>query len=308
MKTNPSSRHHYLPRKYLKGFVNPAGDFWIYDKEKDSYFIQTPDSFFYENDLNTLVHPDGRTTDVLEHLYTVLENDTWPAFDRIKGSNVKTSISALDKAELYYFLLTLHWRLPQYSKSVTEIAKIAFSENENLDFLMLQYESGKDAPNEIKEMIKNSKSFQKFTRLLAPLIPFYKDLYWADKLGGWRFLYTQDNQSWYMTGDNPIITDDFNDADPMKCLNEFIFPVSGKLAIVNVTHPLNKDQERDFILAFNTAIIAKAKRFIACPNEKFLKAVVDRFKIYSMYDQTGNIIPELFKMVTEIVPLKRKYQ
>ena len=176
------------------------------------------------------------------------------------------------------------------------ITKDAFSAGGSLDFLSFQYEDGRDTSSDMKDMIRNAPSFQKFAKLLAPLVPFHKDINWAYDLGNWKFFYTQDSQSWFMTGDNPIITEGINDHDPVNCLKKFVFPISGNICLLNMRDSaISHDLDRGFLVDYNTAVIMRAKRFIACPNEKFLRSLVERFKLYNVGNYTGHIIPQLFQ-------------
>jgi hypothetical protein len=296
-KKKQSKKHHYLPRKYLKGFTDSQNGFWIYDKQEDKYFKSSPNATFFEKNLNTVEFPNGKTADFLEDLYTHIENHSWEYFDRIKDSNAKTLINPLDKANLLFFLLFLHWRLPNNITFAENLSSKAFTDDETLNYFNLIYKNGEKAPQKMTEMIKNSSAFKKTIKLLTPFAPFHKDKNWSKNIENWRFLYTQDNQNWFIVGDNPIITKGTYDHDPIKCLNEFIFPVSGRILLVNISRPIQSGFPPDFILPYSTAIIERAVRFVACPNENFLKALVDRYKIYQQFNKTHTIISEVFELL-----------
>lgn len=298
LKNNRSKKHHYLPRHYLKGFVNSEGCFFIYDKQNDKILPKplTPDAAFFENNLNTVTLPKGEVSDFLESCYTDIENQSWGLLDKIRGSSSKTPIQLLDKMNLFLFLLFLHWRLPSNIKHVEELSKTFFvKDNKNLNYLTLKSKSGESVPQEIVEKIKNSSAFKKSSKLMLPFAPFYTNN-WSERLNkDWRFLYTGDGNNWYLVGDNPVITKGDNDHDPTNCLNEFVFPISGKILLISKR--INKDFPPEFVIQYNISIIERAQRFVACPNKDFLEALVKNYKVYVNFGKTNSIIPEMFDMI-----------
>jgi hypothetical protein len=291
---NKSRKHHYLPRKYLKGFVNEFGSFFIYDKKTGKVFRNSPDNSFYESDLNTVTFPDGHSDDFIEAMYSKMESESWECFDRIAISSYKTQIAPLDKVSLFYFLLYLHWRLPSNLHFVDALCEKAFESGETLDFLQLKYKKEGQASDEIKQRVRGDHSFKKVLRLAVPFVPFHKDPLWAEKLSQWRFLYTQDERRFYVVGDNPIITEGLHDGDPVRCLDEFIFPVSGNILLVNTDKPLTNGLPPEFIMLYSMAIFERSSRFVACPDEDFLRTLVDQYSIYEKFGKKGTIIPEIF--------------
>jgi len=292
----PSKKHHYLPRHYLKGFTDDKGNFFVYDKQKDNIFKSSPAAAFFENNLNTITFSSGDSSSFMEGLYARIESQTWNSFNNIIKSNHNIPVSLLDKMYLFLFLIFLHWRLPSNIEYIAKLSEKSFAGNNEMDFFDLVDKNGEKAPKEYIDLIKNSSEFKKTLKIIAPFAPFY-GAHWAIKLFNWRFLYTGDDQSWYIVGDNPIITRGANDHDPIHCLDEFVFPVSGKIFLVNVNKPVEGNLPPEVVLQFNTAIIERAQRFVACQNESFLKALISRFKLHESYMKTNIIIPELFKML-----------
>ncbi len=293
---NRSKKHHYLPKYYLKGFTNSKNGFFVYDKQADKIFRTSPDTTFFENNLNTITLSDGNSSDSLENLYTGIENSSWDSFDRIRNSDSLTVIDLLDKMNLYLFLLVLHWRLPSNFKYVENLSGKMFTNDKNLNFMSLKNKNGVDASKEFTEMLKDSSAFKKSSRLIVPFAPFYEKN-WSDSLYDWRFLYTGDIKNWYVVGDNPIITKGDNDHDPVDCLKEFIFSVSGKILLVNTNKPINKGLPSEFVIQYNISMVERAQRFIACPNKDFLEALIKHYKIYVQFGKTDTIIMEMFKML-----------
>lgn len=296
-KSNPSKKHHYLPRHYLNGFTNSDNSFFVFDKQRDKIFSTSPDDFFFQNNLNTVTLPDESSSDFLEDLYTDLENRCWSSIDTIRGSTHKTPIEPLDKMHLFLFIMFLYWRLPSNIEFAEKLSEKAFLDNNDFDYFRLVTKSGVKAPVEIADRLKNSSAFKKAFRQVIPLVPFFKDNNWAIKLENWRFLYTGDEKVWDMVGDSPIIVRENINSDIVYRLKEFVFPVSGKVLLINIDQPLRKDLPPKFTVQFNAAVIENAQRFAACQNREFLEALVRYYKMHIQFGKTATIIPEMFRML-----------
>jgi len=299
MKKKLSKKHHYLPRHYLKGFTNNMNSFFVYDKQEDKIFYTSPDAAFFENHLNTVSLPGGDSSDFLEELYTDVENECWNSLDRIRESNNKIPIDLLDKMNLFLFLLFLHWRLPSNIKYAEELTKEFFDKNNrNINYFTLKYNNGKNPPKEVVNVIKNSPAFKKTSKVILPFAPFYEEG-WSERLGNWRFLYAEDGNRWHLVGDNPIITRGDSDHDPLNCLNEFVFPVSGNILLVNINKPINKDLPPRFVIKFNITIIERAQRFIACQNKNFLEELLKLYDFHVQHNKTSILITEMFRFLEQ---------
>lgn len=291
-----SKKHHYLPRKYLKWFSDENNLFYIYDKEKDTLFQQSPDTFFFENNLNTF-EINWVERDFLESLYTNIENTFWPSYNKIINTTPKESIELLDKFNLYLFLLFLFWRLPLNDKIVENLVDIAFDKWEKLDFFHIADKYWNILWDEILLKIKWLKDFKKILRLLLPLYPFHKIKNWSDLPSNWKFLYTQDNTSWYITSDNPIITNKKNYSHLDSLLEDILFPISWKILLVwtKISHSAVFSWRT--IIDFNIAMIHNANRFVACHNKNLLLTMIDIYKNDKLYSNEDIIIQSLFKSI-----------
>ena len=148
MPKKQSKKHHYLPRKYLKGFTDKNNGFWVYDKKEKKIFKSSPDSTFFENNLNTINFSNQESSDFLEDLYTNLENQSWKSFDRIISSNKNNPIQDLDKMNLLFFLLCLHQRLPANKNYIQKISnKLNFGD---IGPFSIKMKNDKDIPVKIR--------------------------------------------------------------------------------------------------------------------------------------------------------------
>lgn len=293
-----SVKHHYLPRYYLKGFVDGQGLLFVYDKREDRLLPEPlpPDVLFAENNLNTIALPTGGASDFLEDLYTKSENLFWDSLDRIARSTPDRAIELRDRMQLFLFLLILHWRLPGNADHIEQLARQLFVPDGELDFFKLKHRDGQKVPDEIKKAMRESPEFQKVARLVAPFAPFFGQD-WIAALQSWRFLYAGDRGNWYFVGDNPIVTRGANDHDPKTCLAECLFPISSSLLLAASPSPVVRLRSPEAILQFNLAMLKRATRFVACGRRDWLTAVVGLYRGEVARGTNGGIIDRMFRLL-----------
>ncbi len=297
---NKQSRsHHYLPRHYLEGFKGSNSGFFVYDKQEDKIFPSSPGATFFENHLNTVYLPDGKTSVFVEDQYTNIENDCWPAIDRIRTSDSKTLITHEDKEFLHLFLSSLYWRLPINSSMAEQWSKSAFTDTSPVDYFRLKNKQGKSIPRHIVDAIRDSDAFKKSFRLILSMAPFLKDKSWGHKLQNWRFFYHQNGQRFNIVGDNPILTRTENHEDPVSLLDEFVFPLSASITIVNTNPVPTKGLSPEFTLQLGVAMVERARRFVVSHNKAWLEAVVGHYKIYANAGMNHLILDQLCLMLQQ---------
>lgn len=200
---------------------------------------------------------------------------------------------------LFLFLLFLHWRLPGNIELIERLSEEFFHGDNDLDYFKLLSKTGDTVPKEVIERITTSPAFKKTAKIIVPFAPFFKDKNWWRSLEDWRFIYSGDEEKWFIVGDNPIITRDDSDHDPVNCLKEFIFPVSGKILLVTGHRHVSKVLPPDFIVQYSAGIIERAQRFVACQNKSFLEALIKYHELHIQFGKTDIIIMELFEMLEE---------
>jgi hypothetical protein len=294
---NTSQKHHYLPRHYLGGFSDNSNCLFVYDKQKDKIFPYSPADSFFENSLNTATLPDGSTSEYIEELYANLEDRCWPSFDIIRDSTSENPIHLWDRMHLFLLTLYLYWRLPGNAEFVDELSAKAFTDNNHFDNIKLEDRKEAATTGEVVDKMKQSPAFKSAFRKVVPLMPFYQEKGWSSRLMNWRFEYIGDDKSCYIVGDNPIITKTENNLENNNHLKEFVFPISGKVLLVDVDKPLNKAPSPAFTLQYNEAILGRAERFVACQNRHFLEALVKDFKLHGHSTKPGTIIASMFDML-----------
>lgn len=292
-----SRKHHYLPRHYLKGFVDKEGAFFVYDKETEKIFKTSPDSSFFENDLNTVTLPNGEKSDFVEKLYAHSEGRYWESLNRVRASSLSQSVSVHDKMELYFFLSFLHWRLPSNSIHAEELSARFFQEDRELGFVKLTRLDGTSPSTEELNNLRSSPAWQKASRMFLPFAPFFSGTGWSTTLEDWRFLRPTDGASWYLVGDNPIVTEGQHDHDPIMCLHNFFFPVAGNVLLVSKGDKTPNPLPPEFTVQFGAAIIERAQRFVACHDRDYLSALLGYYHSCERRGVLHQIIPELHEMV-----------
>lgn len=271
----PSRKHHYLPREYLRGFTDQRGGFFVYDKRADRIFPSSPNAAFFENHLNTVVFPDGSSSDFLESLHTEMEGRSWASLDAIRDSSRHDTIAPLHKMTLFLFLSFLHWRLPRNAAAAERLSQDFFGAHERLNFFRIQAKDGGPPPDpESIARIRTSDAWKKSAKMVIPFAPLLQGESLTKEVEGWRFLYTGDNQRWFIVGDNPLVARDQNCDDPLNCLKEFLFPASGNILLISYAKPLHQVLPPEFVPAFGVAIVERAERFVACHDEQFLTSLV----------------------------------
>ena len=270
----------------------------MYDKREDRILVSKPEEAFFENNLNTLTLPNGDTSDSIEDLYTGMEHQCWPCLDKIRRSNQKTHIDVMDKVGLFVFLLFLYWRLPRNAVLAEELSKEAFVKDGESDFLTVASKSGESLPDEIIDMWRDSPAFRKLFRLALPFVPFDRNPEWVTTVNDWVFLYAGEGTGCAVVGDTPIILKRTAQDDPSNPLKQFVFPVARKVVLVSISRRnAYQTPPPEFLVDLGLAMIHEAQRFVACPDRKFLQALVRRYKLQLRYEKTDTIVPGLFSVL-----------
>src|SRR5690606_3111425 len=149
LMNNISSRHHYIPQFYLKGFLNKKKTFAIYDKKTDriKHGEFHTKSHFFESDRNT-IDINGELTDILEtKVYKSIDDDAGLLFKEIEENGLDFLTFDI-LFPLKSFISFLHWRIPAND----ELLEVTI---ENIDFndLGLEFITNKDQePHDFTEL------------------------------------------------------------------------------------------------------------------------------------------------------------
>jgi hypothetical protein len=113
---NKSSRHHYIPQHYIKGFADDDGLLSVYDKQRDIIKSKRvgPNGVFYEVDRNTVVMDDGISISTIEDgLYSQFDTKFANCIRFFRDTPVQIAIEDVDNRDiLSAFMVDLFWRNP----------------------------------------------------------------------------------------------------------------------------------------------------------------------------------------------------
>ena len=209
-------RHHYVPRFYLKNFVNDKGYLWVYDRQEDTYSEQRPEHTAVQKDYYTIKDKHGNKDTEIEKLFSMIESKASAVIKKIVSG---VSINQEDKDNLALFISCQMARVPEYEKRIAD----ATEESMKATGRLLVY-SVERAEEIIKQSTKNKSN--KGSNTLTPQalfdfiqggqykISFSKEwslgtmLQSAHRLSGyfakmdWLILYAP-NKHFFIISDNP---------------------------------------------------------------------------------------------------------
>jgi hypothetical protein len=123
LMSNPK-RHHYVPAFYLAGFTRLRkrdDQFAVYDREKKEFRTQTPDSSAHQRFYYATEGTHGERDLSIEKFLGELEGASKPLIDKLEN---QVAISDDERATLALFFALLHTRVPQFERSVNEMADL----------------------------------------------------------------------------------------------------------------------------------------------------------------------------------------
>jgi hypothetical protein len=277
---NISKKHHYIPRFYLKGFVDKEDQFFIFDKETKKMWKSNPDNSFTENHLNTGVLIDQRTgeifkSDLPEQMLSHYDSRSASALEEIRNSNPIDNI--LTDERLYairFFIISTFWRTPANDKLREEIiSKFSFSD---LGFGFFDKNGFRNS--EVEKMIADTDLWKKLYPILLPITSFTNKFNKLNK-EKWAIYYRQ--QSFHLTSDNPIIFKEYTDFSSLH--ENLIFSLSSKHLVISTQGIKPRVLEPVFSIKTDILLFHNAYRYVACSDKNYLKFISD--EAYKIIDK-----------------------
>ena len=147
-----SSRHHYIPQFFLRGFTNSKGLLYIYDKEEDRILQspRPPKSIFFEKDRNTIRFSELFESSMIEdNLYSIIDTESSEVVKYFREEELaEIDFNTENTAQLQFFLITLFWRIPKTDFTAEDVIDRSEIVSQYLD----------------PEIIRNDPAFRKFQR------------------------------------------------------------------------------------------------------------------------------------------------
>jgi len=294
---NFPKRHHYLPKYYLKGFLNNENTFAIYDKKrevlKQNYYNSK--SHFFEFERNNIEGINGNSIDALEQLYSRYDNDMSELFQLIQEkNNVNTIITASNIQKLKTFISMMYWRIPETDKLYDKFFK--GKTFKDIGFSIRNKDTGES--NEIiSHRIFHDSSFRKLCRfLIIPLHTFDIMLKESD-VGNWHYYYDLPNRTkpLHLCGDNPIIFKNIEGFFDFK--DDLILRLtSDKNLIFSRKKP--KMLPPEFGVDLDLMIFKQANRYVCGPNREYLSKIAEMYYYYDNNIDTNFLKSNLFNYLS----------
>lgn len=174
-------RHHYVPRWYLKGFVDPqSGCLHAYDKVSGNYWTPKPKNVMVIKDYYQQMHaPDGIDPDIFEKMLgSELEPEAQRGFKKLL--NLPPKFTEKDTSNILTYLALQHLRVPRQAKDAKRIAR------DIVEYIALQAPSSMVPPEakialmkgEIVISIKDAFRFNFMKMFTADLALYFSYMAW----------------------------------------------------------------------------------------------------------------------------------
>jgi hypothetical protein len=296
-KNNPPKFHHYVPRMYLKHWLDDNDLIYIYNKKTgDIKKSSINGQYFGKNHLNTIVYPDNTKEYWVEKAFAELEGKVAPTLEKITSTSLSNSsqINYDDKLMLSMFVSSQFWRLPINTAFVK--SRIENDDFSSLGLSVINQKTGQkvsdDETKEFYENIAGTDLFQKAYPILRSLL-YTKDNSEYDNLRYWSFHFQE--PGFHFSSDNPILY--MSTPDTSSIFKNFILPLSPSILLIAT------DKQPDAIsselsVGLNILQICHANQFVVGRNEAYLRSAVDEyennFKNVPLQDIENHIYNKIF--------------
>lgn len=110
-----SSRHHYIPQYFIRGFEGADKRYYVYDKQEDRIKrYHSAKQIFYEDNRNTVNERGVTHTHIEDKAYAFLDSWHSPAIERLRTNPITPAVlNPTDVGLLTAFLICQFWRVPK---------------------------------------------------------------------------------------------------------------------------------------------------------------------------------------------------
>lgn len=273
---NKSQRHHYIPIYLIKGFTNPDGQLYRFDKVKAEIDNKTysPKQVFYKWNLNSS-EIDGKVDDFLEKLYQDAESRHAPMYHKIASQTGRVGYTPLEMMYLIMIVATTYWRSP-FERESKETAVLSLDDN----VLWKIYNSGMEGKisyESYKELF-NRTEFVELMRICKPLND-YLNLDIINDIDNWKTLSSEHETYLHVLGDTPVICRDERIHNVLQ--SDLIFPLSRSCIITKVAGKKGQDIQPGTRIAIDILQFLRSKRYVVGPNKDYLQVIADEANFYT---------------------------
>lgn len=276
-------RHHYIPRFYLEGFVDPNNKpyIWVYEKGNPNIIKATAENIAVKKHYYSFTVEGSKDSESFENFFAEIEARVAPLFRKIKNHE---KLNKQEKSVFSFFIASIRTRVLSYrEKNEKEIAdvvkrlgKVVAARLEGIESMKKCFEEGNYDIN-VNPNFSLALEF-KLTEQLAPI--FYKMK--------WVFFIATDDYK-FVTSDNPLCY-----YDPTHDPQTF-YGVGLANKNIEVTFPLSKDlvllgswtiKKEGYVKANNNIVreitrrtVISASRFVfASSKSEALNRLVQKYK------------------------------
>lgn len=280
-------RHHYVPRFYLEGFVDPHNSpyIWIYEKGNPVIKKSTPKDIAVKKHYYSFITPEGKKdSESFEDLLSMIEAEVAPVFEKLKGQE---HLNEEQRWLISMFLSFTMTRVPNFRENIEKaLAQVLWKFNQILASDPEAFESmvedfEKDTGEKIGMPIEEFRKYvlggeydikvnPQFSLGMLAMAEKFVPIFYEMK---WAFYEAADDYK-FVTSDNPLFfvdpTHDPTSFFGVGLLNrniEVTFPVTKDLMFFGTWKDFKgyKKSNNRIVKELNRRTVISAQRFVFAP-------------------------------------------
>lgn len=272
----PPKFHHYVPRTYLKHWLDDSDLLYVYNKKNHTVKSSSINGqYFGRNHLNTVTYPDDTKSYWIEEVFADIESTISPTLNKVATTEHRSSkdITYEDRLFLSMFVSAQYWRLPVNKDVIAEIIKTgSFA---TIHGSMRDSKTGEKIPDDeakrIYDRISKDEFFTKAYPLMLAVSKYLKKNAYDD-LRDWHFYFQE--PGFHLTSDNPILY--INEPTTDTVFKDFILPLSPSVLLISSKNPPEEISPK-MSNALNILQIRHSNQFVAGQNESYLETIAELY-------------------------------
>lgn len=292
---NKSSRHHYIPEFFIKGFADRDSKLFVFDLKEKRFKVKkfSPKQIFFEWNRNTF-EVNNEETDFLEtSIYKWIDNRFSKFFEEIRDSDELMKINLWQLMHLQLFVAHIFWRIPRTDGEMQRIFE--YKSPKELGFTIKNIDTQENASKEFYDEIMKEGAFIEAYRSVFPVLEHIQDDPIQD-IDNWYIYGAPKESGFHICGDNPVITVD--DRSMRVLQNELIFPLTKNHIIIRLKKNTQKPQlSPELIVKINLVIFLQSNRYVCGSRKDFIDALNSLAGEYKKEEQLEKLKKEIFNEI-----------